>query len=481
MLDRDLTPSQRKIIDNLRGRRIAVLGIGVSNLAVIPFLVSTGARVVACDAKPAAELHAVLKNLEGLPVEFHLGPSYLDDLESFDMMVVTPGMRRDLPQLVRARDRGVEETSELRLFFQLCPSRIIGITGSDGKTTTTTITGLVFKAAGKDVFVGGNIGIPLLGCVFDMKPDSIAVLELSSFQLQQLGMSPNIGVVLNVHPNHLDYHPTMEEYIEAKAGIFLHQQPGDFAVLNADNRISREMAPRCPAGVVFFSRLSEVESGAFLRGDQIWLRLNGREEFICSREDIQIPGDHNVENILAATAIAGLEGISSSVLRNVIREFKGVEHRIELVGEVNGIRFYDDSISTTPSRAIAGLRSFKQPVVLIAGGYDKNLPFDEFAEVAIERARAIVLLGATASKIEEAIRAAGVRRGHMPMMIHAEGGLEDAVKKAFDAARSGDVILLSPACASFDMFRNYKERGLRFKEIVKDIIRRSGADDSQAH
>lgn len=481
MLDRDLTPSQRKVIDNLRGKRIAVLGIGVSNLSVIPFLVSTGARVVACDAKPAAELHAVLENLKGLPVEFHLGPSYLDDLESFDMMVVTPGMRRDLPQLVRARDRGVEETSELRLFFQLCPSRIIGITGSDGKTTTTTITGLVFKAAGKDVFVGGNIGTPLLGRVFDMRPDSIAVLELSSFQLQQLGMSPNIGVVLNVHPNHLDYHPTMEEYIEAKANIFLHQQPGDFAVLNADNRISREMVPRCPAGVVFFSRLSEVESGAFLRGDQIWLRLNGREEFVCSREDIQIPGDHNVENILATTAIAGLEGISSSVLRNVIREFKGVEHRIELVGEVSGIRFYDDSISTTPSRAIAGLRSFKQPIVLIAGGYDKHLPFDEFAEVAIERARAIVLLGATASKIEEAVRAAGVRRGHMPMMIHAEGGLEDAVNKAFDAAQSGDVILLSPACASFDMFRNYKERGLRFKEIVKDIIRRSGADDSQAH
>ncbi|HHY47248.1 MAG TPA: UDP-N-acetylmuramoyl-L-alanine--D-glutamate ligase [Firmicutes bacterium] len=464
-----LTQRQREVISRLKGKRISVLGLGVSNLAVIPFLVAAGAKVIACDRKPSEALQQELNSLRGLPVEFRLGQHYLDDLDSSDAMVVTPGMPKDLPELVHARDHGVSETSEIKLFFELCESFVIGITGSDGKTTTTTITGLTMKAAGRDVFVGGNIGTPLLNRVFDMRPDSVAVLELSSFQLQPLQVSPQVGAVLNVYPNHLDHHRSMEEYIEAKANIFLHQGPGDAAVFNADNPISREMALRCPSEAVFFSRLGDVDNGAFLRDDEIWVRLRGKEQAACSRGDIRIPGEHNVENVLAAAAITGLAGVPFAAFREAITGFTGVEHRLELVGERGGVRFYNDSIATSPSRAIAGIKSFREPIVLIAGGYDKNLPFDDFASAAAERTRAVVLIGDTAPKIEAAIRAAGEHLGRMPVLIRASH-LREAVEDAFEIAEEGDVVLLSPACASFDMFPDYKARGRQFKEIVRKLV-----------
>ncbi len=463
-----MTEKQRDYVARFRGRRAAVLGIGASNAPVIRFLVEAGAKVTACDMKTRSELGEAYDRVAGLPVELRLGPGYLDDLEGFDMLFPTPGMPLDLPELVRAREGGAWQSNEVGLFLDLCEAPVVGITGSDGKTTTTTLVSEVLKAAGRKAFTGGNIGNPLLSEVFDITPDSVVVLELSSFQLQPLARSPHIGVVLNLSANHLDHHRSMEEYAEAKKNIFKHQGPGDFAVLNFDNPYTRAMGDECPGGRrVFFSRQCEMPGGAFLRGDDIVVNIRGREEVAAaSRSDIRIPGEHNVENVLAVAAVVALCGCDFRALRQVLREFAGVAHRIEFVAEVGGVRFYDDSIATTPSRAVAGIRSFRQPVVVIAGGSGKNVPFDDFADVAVERAKAVVLVGETAPQIRTAIEEARARLGKAVPMVEARS-FEEAVRLAAGEAASGDVVLLSPACASFDMFRNYKERGDRFKEIVR--------------
>lgn len=465
-----MSERQKEYVARFKGKRAAVLGIGASNAPVIRFLVEAGARVTACDVKTKEELGDAYERVAGLPVEFRLGPGYLDGLEEFDMVFPTPGMPLDLPELVKAREHGVLQSNEVGLFLDLCEAPVVGITGSDGKTTTTTLVSEVLKAAGKKVFTGGNIGNPLLAEVFGITPDSIVVLELSSFQLQPLSRSPHIGVVLNLTANHLDHHRSMEEYADAKKNIFRHQGHGDFTVLNFDNAYTRAMGDECPGRRVFFSRRREVPGGVFLRGDDIIVAIRGEEEFAASRNDIQIPGDHNVENVLAVAAVAALCGCDFAALRRVLREFKGVAHRIEFVAELGGVRFYDDSIATTPSRAVAGLRSFREPVIVIAGGSGKNVPFDEFAEAAVERAKAVVLVGETAPQIRAAIEAAGAVAGRAVRMVEARG-FEEAVHLAADEASPGDVVLLSPACASFDMFRNYKERGDRFKEIVRAMAR----------
>ncbi len=461
-----MTEKQGAFIARFKDKRAAVLGIGRSNAPVIRFLVAAGARVVACDAKPENELGAEYREALGLPVEFRLGRGYLDGLERFDMMFPTPGMPLDLPELARARERGVWQSNEIGLFLALCEAPVAGITGSDGKTTTTTLVSEVMKAAGRSVFTGGNIGNPLLSEVLEIGPDSLVVLELSSFQLQPLDASPHIGAVLNVSANHLDHHRSMEEYAEAKANILRHQGPADFAVLNFDNPWTRAMGSACPAGRVFFSRTREMPGGVFLRGDEIVVDLGGRGEAACSRSDIRLPGEHNVENVLAVAAIAALCGVGFSALREALRDFRGVPHRIEFVDEVDGVRYYDDSIATTPSRAIAGMRSFGEPVIVIAGGSDKNVPFGDFAEEAVDRVKAVVLVGQTAPKIRAALEQAQARRARTIPVAEARD-LDEATRLAAEKAAPGDVVLLSPACASFDMFRDYKERGDRFKETVR--------------
>ncbi|HHV62680.1 MAG TPA: UDP-N-acetylmuramoyl-L-alanine--D-glutamate ligase [Firmicutes bacterium] len=471
----DFVSRYNTVVERLRGKSVAVVGVGVSNLPVIRFLAGAGAKVTACDRKTREELGATLEKLSGLPIEFRLGPDYLGGLNKFDMMFLTPGIPRDIPQIAAARAAGVEESSEIQLFFELCPSPIVGITGSDGKTTTTTLVGKVLEASGKRVFVGGNIGNPLLEQVDHITPDAVAVLELSSFQLQAMTVSPHIGVILNIYPNHMDYHRSMQEYIDAKANIISHQEPGDFAVLNQDNEVVRDIGERCRSRRIFFTRRAEPEEGVFVRGEEIWIRLGAREEVACLKGDIRIPGEHNVENVLAVTAVAALLDVELGVLRDVLREFKGIEHRLELVGELGGVRFYDDSIATTPSRAIAGLRAFKEPVILIAGGYDKKLPFDEFAEVVLDRVKVLVLVGDTAGQIEAAVRRAmssrdGASGSILAPTIFRCGDFDEAVLRAARSAAPGDVVLLSPACASFDMFKDYKERGRRFKEIVSSLI-----------
>lgn len=453
----------REYIDRLRGRTVAVIGIGVSNTPLLRLLLREGISVTACDRSSREKLGALAGELEAAGAKLQLGDGYLQNL-SQDVIFRTPGLRPDVPELEAARAKGSTITSEMEVFFEVCPCPIIAVTGSDGKTTTTTIIAQLLRAAGHTVHVGGNIGHPLLAEADTIRPTDWAVLELSSFQLMTMTHSPHIAVVTNLAPNHLDVHKSMEEYVWAKENIFCHQQPGDTAIFNLDNAITRQQALRAPGRALYFSRQAEPENGVFLRGDAVISRRDGHERQIMTTEDIRLPGVHNVENYMAA--IAAVEGlVPDETIRTFARTFNGVEHRIELVRTYHGVRFYNDSIASSPSRTIAGLRSFKEKVILIAGGYDKHIPFDVLGPEVVEHVKLLVLCGATAGKIRAAVeQASGYRPGH-PEILDVTP-FHRAVETARDRAVPGDVVTLSPACAAFDQFRNFMERGKTFKAIV---------------
>jgi len=449
----------------LRGKTVAVLGIGVSNTPLVELLCRSGVRVIACDKKERAALGDAADALEALGATLRLGEGYLDDLAA-DVIFRTPGMRPDVPALLAARERGSVVTSEMQVFFEVCPCPIIAVTGSDGKTTTTTLIAEMLRAAGRRVHIGGNIGHPLLAEAGDMATDDIAVLELSSFQLLDMTRSPHIAVLTNLAPNHLDVHRGMEEYIAAKENIFAHQHAGDVAIFNQDNDITRALSAKAPGRVRLFSRREEVADGAFVRGGAIWLRRGGEEREIVRTADIRIPGEHNVENYCAA--IAAVDGlVEDEVIRTVAHTFAGVEHRIELVRERRGVRWYNDSIATSPTRAIAGLRSFPEKVILLAGGYDKHIPFAPLAPEIVAHVKLLILCGAT----EQAIRAAveGYEGYHGEPPILRCDTLAEAVALADAHAQPGDVVTLSPACAAFDQFPNFAERGRAFKAMVRAL------------
>ena len=453
----------REYIDRLRGKTVAVIGIGVSNTPLLRLLLREGIAVTACDRSDRAKLGALAEELEAAGAVLRLGDGYLQDLDQ-DVIFRTPGLRPDVPELEAARARGSVITSEMEVFFQVCPCPIIAVTGSDGKTTTTTIIAELLRAAGHTVHVGGNIGHPLLAESDTIRPTDWAVLELSSFQLMTMTRSPHIAVLTNLAPNHLDVHKSMEEYVWAKENIFRHQQPGDIAVFNLDNAITRELSAHAPGRALYFSRQAEPENGVFLRGDAVISRRDGHERQIMTTEDIRLPGVHNVENYMAA--IAAVDGlVPDETIRTFARTFNGVEHRIELVRTWRGVRFYNDSIASSPSRTIAGLRSFKEKVILIAGGYDKHIPFDVLGPEVVEHVKLLILCGATADKIRAAVeQAPGYRPGH-PEILDVTP-FQRAVETARDRAVPGDVVTLSPACAAFDQFKNFMERGKTFKSIV---------------
>lgn len=453
----------QEYIASLRGRTVAVIGIGVSNTPLLRLLLREGIAVTACDRSDRAKLGALAEELEAAGAVLRLGDGYLQDLDQ-DVIFRTPGLRPDVPELEAARAKGSTITSEMEVFFEVCPCPIIAVTGSDGKTTTTTIIAELLRAAGHTVHVGGNIGHPLLAEADTIRPTDWAVLELSSFQLMTMTHSPHIAVVTNLAPNHLDVHKSMEEYIWAKENIFRHQQPGDIAVFNLDNAITRELSAHAPGRALYFSRREEPENGVFLRGNVVISRRDGRERQIMTTEDIRLPGVHNVENYMAA--IAAVDGlVPDDVIRTFARTFNGVEHRIELVRTWRGVRFYNDSIASSPSRTIAGLRSFKEKVILIAGGYDKHIPFDVLGPEVVEHVKLLILCGATADKIRAAVeQAPGYRPGH-PEILDVTP-FQRAVETARDRAVPGDVVTLSPACAAFDQFKNFMERGKTFKAIV---------------
>ena len=453
----------RAYLDSLKNKSVAVIGIGVSNTPLLRLLLKEGIDVTACDKREADALGSLGQELSASGCKLQLGENYLKGL-SQDVIFRTPGLRPDVPELLAAQEKGSVLTSEMEVFFEVCPCTMIAVTGSDGKTTTTTIISELLKAAGKTVHVGGNIGHPLLCEADGMQQNDFAVLELSSFQLMTMTHSPHIAVVTNLAPNHLDMHRDMAEYVAAKENIFRHQTAGDIAVFNLDNDITREQSSRAVGEVRYFSRKAEPVDGEFLRGNAILCRKNNQERQIMTTEDIRLPGVHNIENYMAA--IAAVDGlVPDEVIREFARNFGGVEHRIELVRTYHGARFYNDSIASSPSRTIAGLRSFKEKVILIAGGYDKHIPFDVLGPEIVEHVKALVLCGATAGKIRQAVeQAAGYAPGKPEILEVAP--FQNAVEAARDLAKEGDVVTLSPACAAFDQFKNFAERGKTFKEIV---------------
>ncbi len=455
----------QQYIGSLKGKTVAVLGIGVSNTPLVELLCKNGVRTIACDKKERAALGRAAETLEALGAELRLGDGYLKDIAA-DVIFRTPGMRPDVPELLAAKERGSAVTSEMQVFFEVCPCPIIAVTGSDGKTTTTTVISEFLRAAGKTVWLGGNLGHPLLAEADQIGPDDYAVVELSSFQLLDMTRSPHIAVVTNLAPNHLDVHRDMAEYIAAKENVFLHQSAGDIAIFNLDNDITRELSGKAKGHMRLFSRRDEVADGAFVRGGAIWLRSGGAEREVLKTADIRIPGQHNVENYCAA--IAAVDGlVPDETIRKVAREFSGVEHRIELVRERRGVRWYNDSIASSPTRTIAGLRSFDRKVILIAGGYDKHIPFAPLAPEIVEHVKLLILCGATADAIRAAVTGCETYRG-APEMVECRT-LQEAVDLASERAESGDVVTLSPACAAFDQFANFMERGKAFKQMVNAL------------
>ena len=447
----------------LEGKKVAVIGIGVSNTPLIEKLLDNGISVLACDRRERDAFNGLIERLESRGMEASLGDSYLDRLTGADVIFRTPGMRPDLPQISEALNRGAVLTSEMEAFLSICPCRILAVTGSDGKTTTTTIIAGLLEAAGYRTFVGGNIGHPLLCDVDEMRPDDMVVLELSSFQLMTMKQSPGVAVITNLAPNHLDVHKNMDEYIDAKMNIFAYQDACDRVILNADNEITLSLAEKARGEVTLFSRKRVLDFGVWLKGDTVI--HNGRP--VIDRSDILIPGVHNLENYMAA--IAAVDGmVPDEIIRDFARSFGGVAHRIELVRELNGVRYYNDSIASSPSRTIAGLRSFRQKVILIAGGYDKQIPYDVLGPEIIRGVKDLILVGATAPKIRTAVLDAAAHSEVCPTITEVKS-LEEATAYAHSIAKAGDVVLLSPASASFDQFKNFEERGNAFKTFVHSL------------
>ncbi len=444
----------------LYGKTASVCGIGISNLPLIDYLIKKGVSVTARDIKSRDKISGIAESLEAKGVKLVLGENYLDGITD-DIVFRSPGIRYDKKGLIEAAKSGSLITSEMELFFSLCPARIIGITGSDGKTTTTTLISKILEADGKRVFLGGNIGRPLLPLVEEMSESDFAVVELSSFQLHTMKASPSISVITNLSPNHLDYHIDMDEYADAKKNIFLHQKSGDRLVLNAKNAITYGMKNQAVSGaeVVLFQDASGV-----CENDEYICCKNER---ILKISDIKIPGHHNVENYMAA--IAALHGIvSNTAIETVAKNFGGVEHRCELVRELDGVKYYNSSIDSSPTRTAAALNSFTQKLIVICGGYDKNIPFGPLGNTLCQRAKKVILTGATAEKIKEAILTSENYKSGNPEIIY-EPDFQNAVKSARNAATEGDVVILSPACASFDAFPNFEVRGNTFKQIVSDF------------
>ena len=454
----------------IKGKYVAIMGMGVSNTPLIRYLMDLDANITVFDKKTEDELGKSLMEeyvLQG--VQFSLGENYLDNLHGYDVIFRSPGIRPDIPPIQKEVERGAILTSEIEKLIELCPSKLIGVTGSDGKTTTTTLIYMMLKEEGYNCYLGGNIGTPLFAKIDDMTPKDIIVLELSSFQLMTLTQSPNIAVVTNVSPNHLDIHKSYEEYIEAKKNIFRFQNENDIVVLNYDNDITKDFAFESKGEVRFFSRKQELEKGVFVENNCIKILDENGKKDVINIDDILLLGMHNVEN--ACTAIAAVKDlVSTEKIVKVLTTFKGVEHREEFVRELNGVKWYNDSIGSSPTRTIAGLASFKTKVVLIAGGYDKHLDYTDMGKYILDHVRVLILMGQTKDKIKNAtLQEIEKRDNDIDLPIFECSTLEEAVKVAYENSKDGDIVFFSPASASFDMFKNFVERGKKFKEIVNNL------------
>lgn len=450
-----------KFLQYVKGKRVAVVGMGVSNTPLIRLLINAGALVTICDKKEYSQMDEALVK-EFSSAEFQTGEGYLSGLDH-EIIFKTPGMRPDMPELVKARENGSIVTSEMEAFFHVCPAHIIGVTGSDGKTTTTTIIYELLKAAGKKCYVGGNIGTPLLDKAGEMQESDYAVLELSSFQLMTMTRSPEISVITNLAPNHLDVHKSMEEYTDAKRNIYLFQNEQGRVVLNLDNDVTCSLSKEVGNRKVMFSRNQMLSQGVCCADGIIY--RNGEKVLEC--KDIKIPGVHNVENYMAAIAAVG-DIVPKEIICSVAKEFGGVVHRMEIVRVRRGVKYYNDSIASSPSRTIAGLRALNTKVILIAGGYDKQIPFDVMGPEVVKYVKRLVLVGATSEQIREAVeKAHGYNPNTLP--INQCHSMEQAVSVAAQYAQEGDIVTLSPACASFDLYVNFAARGEHFRKLVNEL------------
>lgn len=447
----------------INGKNVAVVGIGVSNIPLINFLVKLGAEVTAFDMKEENELGKIASEFKSKGVKLELGKGYLEKLTGFEVVFKTPSMRIDCEALVRAKNEGAYITSEMEEFVKYCKGKIYGVTGSDGKTTTTTIISKLLEAQGYKTWVGGNIGTPLFSNIEEINADDMVVLELSSFQLMTMDSPIDVAVVTNLAPNHLDMHKDMQEYIDAKKNIFLYQNEDNVLVLNRENEITYGFEKEAKGHVREFSSKRVITNGSYYKDGTLY--LEGKE--VCKKNDIVIKGMHNVENYLAAF-IATKDDVEIETMKKVAETFAGVEHRCELVREIDGVKYYNDSIASSPTRTLAGLFAFEKKVILIAGGYDKHILFEPLAEQGYPFIKEIILMGDTRYLIKEAFDKLKDEKGiEVPSIM--VNSLEEAVIKAKEIAKEGDIITLSPACASFDMFPNFAVRGNKFKEIVNNI------------
>lgn len=453
----------KAFFDGMKGKRVAFCGIGRSHMPLIDMFKTHGAAVSARDRRSFQELGENGRVLRDLGVELILGKDYLRDLTE-DIIFRTPGMPFHLPELEAARARGQVVTSEMEVFFRLCPCKIYAVTGSDGKTTTTTILSEFLKAEGRTVHLGGNIGKPLLPEIETIAPDHVVVTELSSFQLISMGESPDVAVVTNLAPNHLDIHKDMEEYVDAKKNLILHQDGFSRAVLNADNEITAGFRELVRGDCWQFSRKAEPARGVFCDGEKIL--VNG--EALMDISGIKLHGWHNVENYMAAIAAAWGD-VSPENMRRVAGEFGGVEHRMEFVRELSGVKYYNDSIASSPSRTISGtLSCYEGGLILICGGYDKHIPYEPLGAPICQKVKELILMGDTAPKIEEAVRSCPEYAEGRPAIRHVKD-MPEAVSLAHELAAPGDVVSLSPASASFDMYPGFEARGRHFKELVNQL------------
>lgn len=450
--------------NNLKGKKVAFIGAGVSHKQLIKIFSEKGVVVTLCDKKLLEDFGEYAETLKSLNINLSLGKNYLEGLKNQDLIMRTPGFEYYTKELQTELKKGTEISSEMELFFKLCPCKIYAVTGSDGKTTTTSLIAKMLEESGKTVYLGGNIGRALLPIVDKVKEDDVAVVELSSFQLISMKQSPDVAVVTNVTPNHLDHHRDMQEYIDAKRNILLYQKKDSKSVLGYENEISKGMIKDVVGKVRYFTRLSEIDNGAYI-DEEGYLTIDGKQ--IVHQNEVALRGLHNLENVLAAFC-AVEDDVSYDIMKKVAQEFKGVEHRIEPVRTLNGVQWFNDSIASSPTRTIAGLKAFEHKICIIAGGYDKNIPYEPLAQPIIDHVKLLVVMGQTGPKIEKVVKEHPDFAKSDIKILHAKD-MEEAVMLMKDNTSEGDIVSLSPASASFDIYPNFEVRGRHYKELVNKL------------
>lgn len=452
----------------LKNRKVAIIGLGVSNIPLIDYMHKFGAKVTVFDNRNIEDIPKdTIKKITDYAMEFSFGTNNLSKLVGFDIIFRSPSCLPTVPELQKEVERGAILTSEIEMLMKLCPGKIVGVTGSDGKTTTTTLIYEILKANGYNCYLGGNIGTPLFTKLDEMTPEDIVVLELSSFQLMGMEISPDISVITNISPNHLNVHSSYEEYIEAKKNIFKYQNEDGIVVLNYDNVITKNAAKEANGKVVFFSSKNKLDDGIILDDDIIKECNDKLRRHILNTNSVNLRGTHNYENICAAIAATkSLVDVEKSA--KAVEKFKGVQHRLEFIRELDGVKWYNDSIGTSPTRTIAGLKSFDERIVLIAGGYDKHLDYTPIAKPILEKVDSLILIGDTAPKIFDAVKEEAEKQGK-DIKIYMCDEFKNVVLVAKKVSKPGEIVLFSPASASFDLFKNFEERGKKFKELVNNL------------